>query len=492
MCFPARSLCVPLAVLCAAVIASEAAGQFLPDAIQPSGTTVRLNVVADQLVAPNLLLGAGDGSGRRFIVDQPGQVYVLDSAGDRLATPFIDVSADVATLRDAFSGQTPGTGLFGGYDERGLLGLAFHPDFANPAADGYHKVYTYHSEDDGGLTPDFSTVAGTPNHHSIVTEWTVDAVNPNVVDPASRRTLLRVAEPQFNHNAGMLAFDPSGNLLIALGDGGNADDVGTGHTPDLGNGQDRTNPLGSLLRIDPLGNNGANGQYGIPADNPYVGNSDGFVEEIFSWGLRNPFRYSVDGNDIVIADVGQNQIEEVDHVSLADASGANFGWHFKEGTFYFNPNDPSNISQDPIVGVTPDNFSSVDPVLEYDHTDGISIIGGFVYRGSGLPNLFGKYIFGEFSGRLFAGDLAAGTIEELNVIGQLGSGVYGDLGLNIKGFGVDDDGEMYILSGVNLGPSGTSSVAIKILSVPEPTTLLIACVGLLGTLALRQRRWSKS
>lgn len=486
--FPARSHCVALAVLMAAALASEAAGQFLPGAIQPSADTVRLRVVADELVAPNLLLGAGDGSGRRFIVDQPGQVYILDSSGNRLATPFIDVSADISTLRFAFTGMDPGTGLNPGFDERGLLGLAFHPDFDNAAADGYRKVYTYHSEDDGGMTPDFSTVVGTPNHHSLVTEWTVDAGNPDIVDPASRRTLLRVAEPQFNHNAGMLAFDPDGNLLIAFGDGGAGNDVGDGHTADIGNGQDRTNPLGALLRIDPFGNDSANGQYGIPTDNPFVDNTDGFVEEIYSWGLRNPFRYSLDGNDIVIADVGQAQIEEVNHVSLAEASGANFGWHFKEGSFYFDPANPNDIDDEPIPGVTPGGFSSVEPVLEYDHTDGISIIGGFVYRGSELPELFGKYIFGEFSGRLFAGDLAGGTIEELNVIGHLGSGVFSDLGLNVKGFGVDDDGEMYILSGVNAGPSGTLSVAIRILPVPEPTSAMLAGLGLLGLLVGRQRR----
>jgi len=486
--FSARSLCVALVVTGFAALASEAAGQYLPSAIQPSSTTVRLKVVADGLVAPNLLQGAGDGSGRRFIVDQPGQVYIVDAGGNRLATPFIDVSANVATLRNAFTGQNPGTGINPGYDERGLLGLAFHPDFANLGSPGYHKVYTYNSEDDAGTTPDFSTVAGTPNHHSVVTEWTVDAANPNIVAPASRRTLLRIAEPQFNHNAGMLAFDPGGNLIIALGDGGNADDVGTGHTPDVGNGQDRTNPLGSLLRIDPLGNNSANGQYGIPADNPYVGNVDGFVEEVFSWGLRNPFRYSIDGNDLVIADVGQNQIEEVDHVPLSTASGANFGWHFKEGSFYFNPNDPSNISADPIPGVTPDGFSPIEPVLEYDHTDGISVIGGFVYRGSALPNLFGKYIFGDFLGRLFVGDLDTGTIGELNVIGDLGSGHYGDLGLNIKGFGQDDDGEIYILSGPNLGPSGTLAFAVKILQVPEPSSIALAGLSLLGLVAAWRRR----
>jgi len=480
---PLRFLCIVAALVSSSALVAEAVGQFLPGAIQPSGTTVRLKIVADQLVAPNLMLGAGDGSGRRFIVDQPGQVYVLDAGGNRLATPFVDVSSDIGTLRHAFTGQNPGTGLNGGFDERGLLGLAFHPDFANPVADGYHKVYTYNSQDDGGVTPDFSTVVGTPNHHSVVTEWTVDAVNPNVVDPASRRTLLRVAEPQFNHNAGMLAFDPNGNLLIAFGDGGNADDVGTGHTVGLGNGQDRTNPLGSLLRIDPLGNNSTNGQYGIPADNPFVGNPDGFVEELYSWGLRNPFRFSVDGNDIVIADVGQNQIEEVNHVSLADASGANFGWNVKEGSFYFDPANPSDIDDEPIPGVTPGGFSSIDPVLEYDHTDGVSVIGGFVYRGSGLPNLFGKYIFGEFIGRLFAGDLDTGAIEELNVIGDLGSGTYGNLGLNIKGFGVDDDGELYILSGVNAGPSGTLSVAIKIVQVPEPATASLLGLGLVGMLA---------
>lgn len=464
------------------VIATQAEAQVLPGAIQPTNTTVRLRVVADGLVAPNLLVGAGDGSGRRFIVDQPGQVYVLDAGGNLLATPFIDVSSDIGTLR-TLGGQNPGTGLNPSFDERGLLGLAFHPDYANPQADGFGKVYTYHSEDDGGLTPDFSTVVGTPNNHSVITEWTVDANNPNVVDPSSRRTLLRIAEPQFNHDAGMLAFDSAGLLHIALGDGGAGNDVGDGHTVDLGNGQDRTNPLGSLLRIDPLGNDSANGQYGIPAGNPYVDNTDGFVEELYSWGLRNPFRFSIDGDDIIIADVGQNVVEEVNHVSLAAAAGANFGWNVKEGSFYFDPDNPGTVSASPIPGVTPGGFSSVDPVLQYDHLDGISVIGGFVYHAGDVPEIDGKYIFGEFAGRLLAGDLSGGTIEELKVLSELGSGIFSDLGLNIKGFGIDDDGEVYIMAGVNGGPTGNLASVIKIVQVPEPSTWILvsslACAGLI-------------
>jgi glucose/arabinose dehydrogenase len=469
------------------VSATDSQAQVLPGAIQPTNTTVRLQVVAQGLVAPSLLLGANDGSGRRFIVDQPGQVRILDAGGNLLATPFIDLSSDVATLRNAFTGQTPGTGLNGSYDERGLLGLAFHPDFANPLANGYHKVYTYHSEDDQGITPDFSTIVGTPNHDSVITEWTVDPNNPNVVDPSSRRTLLRIAEPQFNHNSGMMAFDSTGLMYVTLGDGGNANDVGTGHTPGLGNAQDRTNPLGSLLRIDPLGNNSANGQYGIPASNPYVGNASGFVEEIYSWGLRNAFRFSIDGSDIIVADVGQNVVEEVNHLSLAAAAGANFGWNVKEGSFYFDPNNPSTVSSTPIPGVTPGGFSSVDPVLEYDHLDGIAVLGGYVYHAGDVPQIDGKYIFGELAGRLFAGDFNAGTIEELKVIGDLGSGIFADSGLVIKGFGIDDDGELYVLAGVNLGPSGNLSNVIKIVQVPEPATWTLA-FGLAGCSLVRRRR----
>jgi len=213
-------------------------------------------------------------------------------------------------------------------------------------------------------------------------------------------------------------------LYIALGDGGNANDVGDGHNAATGNGQDPTTVLGKVLRIDPHGNNSANHQYGIPTDNPFVNaTTPNTVKEIYSYGFRNPYRFSFDSggtHQLIVADVGQDNIEEIDKVT----KGGNYGWHYKEGTFAFDPTNghvTSDLSTVP-TNLTDPNGSAItltDPVAEYDHTQGIAIVGGFVYRGSLLPQLQGKYVFGDFSrsfgapsGRLFYLDLTTGEISE--------------------------------------------------------------------------------
>ncbi len=291
---------------------------------------------------------------------------------------------------------------------------------------------------------------------------------------------MRIDEPQFNHNAGMLAFGPDRNLYIALGDGGAANDVGNGHTPGVGNAQDTTNVLGSILRIDPDGNNSANGQYGIPASNPFVGTAN-VPGEIFANGFRNPFRFSFDGDRLITADVGQNNIEEVDLVT----GGGNYGWHLKEGTFRFDPVNGS-VSND-LTGLP---AGLIDPVLQYDHDEGISIIGGFVARGAGIPELEGKYVFGDFStgfgspdGRLFIGDLDTGLIQEL-LIGPEGSA----LDLYVKGFGRDEVGNLYLLASDILGPSGTSGRVFRLTAVPEPSGLALIVIGATVVTILRRRR----
>ncbi len=208
-------------------------------------------------------------------------------------------------------------------------------------------------------------------------------------------------------------FGPDKNLYVSLGDGGAANDVADGHTPGTGNGQDTSNVLGTLLRINPDGNNSVNGQYGVPADNPFVGG--GGVAEIYADGFRNPFRFSFDSatGDLIVADVGQNHIEEIDQV----VSGGNYGWHVKEGTFLFDPNTGDVTADSPGLPA-----GLLDPVAQYDHDEGIAIVGGFVYHGTAIPELIGKYVFGDFSlgfgapgGRLFYADLATGLIQELTI-----------------------------------------------------------------------------
>ncbi len=264
------------------------------------------------------------------------------------------------------------------------------------------------------------------DHQNVVAEWRVDPNNPDQADASSRHELFRMDHPQFNHNAGGLEFGPDDYLYISVGDGGNANDIGSGHSEN-GNGQDLSNPHGSLLRIDVDGNNSANGQYGIPADNPYV--TGGGLAEIFAAGLRNPFRFSHDTltGQLIVPDVGQDNIEEINLVE----SGGNYGWRLKEGTFRFDP--ATGEVTDDLSGLPP---GLIDPVAQYDHDEGLSIIGGFRYRGAAIPELQGRYVFGDFSGdffdptgRLFSADLSTGAIEELG----LGSSDR-DLGLFVKGF----------------------------------------------------------
>ena len=400
----------------------------IPEPIRKGRVEVGLELVAEGLTAPNWGTFAPGQSGRLFVTDQDGILWAIDlqRGGKRV---FLDVSDRLVEL-GAFG---PGT-----FDERGLLGVAFHPDYA---ANGL--LYTYTSEPVDGEA-DFSTMpAGEePNHQSVIAEWTVP--NPtsrrSMVDPGSRRELLRIDQPQFNHDGGALNFGPDGQLYISLGDGGAADDQGVGHSPQ-GNGQDPSNPLGTILRIDPQGSNSANGQYGIPADNPFVG-MEGFVEEIFAYGFRNPFRFSFDRDTGTLwaGDVGQNDIEEVDIVE----SGDNYGWRIKEGTFCFDPNgDDPGFVFDCGPGDAPPDL--IDPVAEYDHDEGIAVIGGFVYRGSDVDALAGRYVFGDYScpctrdyGRVFF----------LREDGQIRELRFQDrrlLRLWLLGFAEDADGELYVL-----------------------------------------------
>lgn len=412
----------------------------IPEPI-PLGAETELATIATGLTAPNWATQAPGDATRLFIVDQTGILHVLDLSTMQLST-FLDLSSRLVEL-GAFG---PGT-----FDERGFLGLAFHPDYASNGL-----LYTYTSEPAAG-TPDFSTMpAGTdPNHHSVITEWQVPtpADPAAVVDVASARELVRIAEPQFNHNAGALEFDLDGYLLIALGDGGGADDTAVGHGAE-GNGNDPSNPLGSLLRIDVNGNNSANGQYGIPSTNPFIGQA-GFTDEIFAYGFRNPFRIALDDmtGDLWVADVGQNDIEEINLVTI----GNNYGWNHKEGSFFFDPNgaDPGFVTDvDP--GVPAD---LVDPVAEYDHDEGIAIVGGFVYRAGLIPELENRYVFGDFgsdnAGRLFY--LADGNeVTELGVRGQP------DLGLSLLGFGRDMAGNVYVLANSTGTPFEDTGVVMRI------------------------------
>ncbi len=433
----------------------------LPEPIEKGTVSVELETIASGLVSPVGMKPVPDGTDRLFVVDQPGVIYIIQD-GQLQPTPFLDLSDRVVSP----------LGIIGSfdqndYDERGQFGIAFHPDFTVPDSPGYQKIYTYTSELVAGAA-DFTTDPPITNinNQSVIAEWQVSVRNQNEINPASRREIIRIDEPQFNHNGGMLAFGPDGYLYVSLGDGGSANDNAEGHGP-TGNGQNINTVLGSILRIDPVDPAltpdsvdpvSANGKYRIPADNPFVG-TDGF-DEIYAYGFRNPYMFSFDSatGRLIVADVGQDHVEEIDIV----AKGGDYGWNLKEGTFRFDPATGS-VSDD--LSGLPANL--IDPVAQYDHDEGISVIGGFIYRGSAIPELFGKYVFGDFSrsfsapgGRLFYADLDIGLVREL-VIGVDDR----PLDLYVKGFGQDLDGEIYLLASSNLGPYGTGGKVLKIVDL---------------------------
>jgi hypothetical protein len=435
----------------------------IPAPVPLSPIRVSLTPVATGLTSPIFLTVVGDRDNRKFIVDQTGVVLLMKGGAIR-PTPFLDISGILDLLSPAFTGAPQG--LNPRYDERGLLGLAFHPDFNDRDRPGYHTLYTLHNVPVTTRAdfpePPFPDASVMPNCQEVVAEWKVSRRNPDVVNHDSYREILRFDRPQFNHNGGTVAFGPDGNLYASIGDGGAANDVGTGHNPTTGNAQDLSTILGKVIRINPLdprltrkrdGAIGDNGQYRIPRDNPFF-NRSGSVREIYAYGLRNPFRMSFDRHSghLVLADVGQNNIEEVDIITR----GGNYGWHLKEGTFLFDP-QTGNVFTDP----HPDP-RSINPVVEYDHDDfeangpaPVAIIGGFVYRGSRIPELKGKYICADFTGVLFVADLEAGKLEKL----------VPSVGIFIKGIGQDASNELYVLGSKDQGPSGSNGMILAIQSI---------------------------
>ncbi|UCG46566.1 MAG: PQQ-dependent sugar dehydrogenase [Phycisphaerales bacterium] len=422
----------------------------IPQKIEKGPVGVELESVAVGLAAPVHVTDAGDGTNRLFVVDQRGEIRIIRN-GTLVARPLLDVSDRLVRL------GIRGTFDENDYDERGLLGLAFHPDFGNSEKSGYGKLYTYTSEPVEG-TADFTVPMPDGvafNHQSVIAEWVVDVSDGNVADVSSRREIMRIDQPQFNHNGGMLCFGPDGYLYISLGDGGGANDTAPGHGTS-GNGQNPGNVLGSILRIDVDGNNSPNGRYGIPDDNPFVGDPKG-LDEIYAYGFRNPFRFSFDSHtgELIVGDVGQNMVEEIDIVT----AGGNYGWNLKEGGFRFDP-ATRTVSGD-LRGLP---SGLIDPAAQYDHDEGITVIGGYVYRGTKLPALSGQYVFADFSsgfftagGRLLYADLGTGEIREL-VLGLDDR----EPGLFMKGFGQGGDGELYVLAGTNLGPFGGLGQVLRI------------------------------
>lgn len=451
--------------------------------------SIRLDAVATGLAAPAYAISAPGDLDRLFVVEQSGLLRVIDGGVLQPGTA-LDIRSLVAPPLNPANAN----------DERGFLGLAFSPGFDDPASHGYRTLYTYNSQlIPPGTSPTYVAPNGAvQNYKNVINEWKMSVANPLVVDPDSRREIISFGKNAGNHNGGTIAFGTDGYLYLGLGDGGNANDVGPSHIEPGGNAQNLSTPLGKMLRIDPVNPTltadstdavSANGQYRIPTTNPFQG--AGQVKEVYAYGFRNPYRFSFDSlsGDLIVADVGQRTIEEINRVIL----GGNYGWAVKEGEFLFDratgqvtvrsPGDPVGLI-DPIKGTL--------GTLQYDHGDGISITGGFVYRGTDIPELYGKYVFGDLAlrnlpprvdGRLFYADLVTGEIKEF-LLPQFANGVLPD-GLTVHGFGQDGTGELYALV-TNTPANGTGGIVYRIAPVPEPSTVALMLLGVIG-LGVRAR-----
>jgi len=452
-----------VAVLAVAGPASAASPLLdpIPAPIPVSKADIALKTVAGGMMSPVTGTVAPGDKDHLYIADQGGKIWAIDVRGGASKRLVADLSGLlVSTLGKVIPGLP--------YDERGLLGLAFDPAF-----DHNGLLYTFTTEDPTA-NPDFTTQPGvTPaGGQTVISQWRVldRKAEHLMVDPSSRRVLMRVDKPQFNHNGGELTFGPDGMLYIALGDGGNADDQGDGHVAG-GNAQSLApgNVLGKVLRINPHGRNSANGQYGVPRTNPFVGRAG--ADEIWAYGFRNPYRFSFDASSgrLLAGDVGQNDIEEVDVVR----PGANYGWPIKEGTFLF---DNGGAGAGFVTKQSPGSPAGlVDPVLEYDHTapggvrcgqgapssacQGIAVVGGYVYRGDKVEALRGRYVFGDYS-RAFAQPLGRLFVGKGSSVTSLP-----DPGIAVFGFAQDSRGELYVLgnrTGLLAGETG------KVLRITSP------------------------
>lgn len=531
--------------------------------------------VAGGMTAPIGMAHCNDD--RLFILEQRGKILIYKNGGI-LPTPFLDVSGKLVPPR-------------AGFDERGLLGLAFHPDYASngrffifysappdvttlvsfdeadiptgnsdftyagihfvggtvgdpgdpallasgtqcyrvpagttatvtlPSVFAVLRLYFVHPAGGAAGTVQVFDAAGTPRGgpvsskpatfqgdpanfisidqsaagikelritapagnmvfaddltlfvdqcKSILAEYKVSAGDPDVADAASERVLLSFGKPQFNHNGGQLNFGPDGYLYASTGDGGAANDRAPGHNPTIGNSQDIHSFLGKFLRLDV--DNGD--PYGIPPDNPFVG-VDG-LDEIYAVGMRNPWRFSFDRggtHQLFCSDVGQNQFEEVDIITL----GGNYGWNIREGLHCFDPLNPNNPPPTcPDVG--PNGDPLIDPLIEYGRTEGISVTGGYVYRGSAFPALNGVYIFGDWSrsfgtpdGSLFRlHEASPGVWERRQFKIRIGAESGNRFGRFVSSFGEGPDGELYVCSQKQIGFGGTTGMIHRVELAPE-------------------------
>lgn len=402
-----------------------------------SAIDVNLEEVASGLTAP-LGIAQPAGDERIFIFEQPGLVKILEG-GEVVDEPFIDIRNRIVDLIPDF-------------DERGLLGMAFHPDYANNGK--FYLAYSGHLDPQGDLGKRLWW-----SHTNTVAEFTVSDDDPNKADPNSGRVISAIDWPQFNHNGHWIGFGPDNMLYISTGDGGYANDWGIGHNVTEGNGQDNASLLGKILRVNVDTDDGSS--YSIPEGNMFATEDDG-LPEIWANGFRNPWRCGFDqggDNALICGDVQQNSFEEI---TLVEA-GTNHGWREMEATHCFDFEQPNNHPEDC------DTSGYVMPILEYnncnvtDDCKGLSITGGYVYRGDNA-DWDGVYFFGDWSkqfavrdGQLFAGINNGGewTMEDVNVANM-------DFSSYVLAFGQDNAGDVYVTATDTTGPNGGLDKIYKI------------------------------
>jgi glucose/arabinose dehydrogenase len=346
----------------------------------PNSYNLSLLRIGSGFSKPVLVTHAGDGTNRLFVVEQTGKIRIIKN-GVKLATPFIDFTASVSKG-----------------SEQGLLGLAFHPSYET------NRLFYINLTDVNGDT--------------IINEYRASATNPDRADGRPRRILF-IDQPYTNHNGGHLAFGKDGYLYIGMGDGGDGGDPGN-------RAQSTNSLLGKMLRIDVNGTTSTK-PYRIPSSNPYVGVTG--LDEIFSRGLRNPWRWSFDKvrGDLWIADVGQIRYEEVNRaiIEAGNGRGANYGWRVMEGRHCYNPSSGCNTS------------GKTMPLVEYNHDQGCSVTGGYVYRGYQYMAMRGGYFFADYcSGRIWTID--SGAPYPATPVLKL------DTTLNISSFGESEYGLLYV------------------------------------------------
>jgi glucose/arabinose dehydrogenase len=402
---------------------------------------VALETVVDDLVSPLSLLVAPGDERRLFIVEQTGRIDIVED-GRLLPSPFLDISDRLVRLDTE-------------YDERGLLGLAFHPDFA---ANGRFFVYYSTPAPPGAPEP--------VDHTDRLSEFRV-GLDADAADPGSETVILAFEQPQPNHSGGALGFGPDGFLYLGTGDGGGRGDADPGHSPQ-GNAQDLTRLNGKVLRLDV--DAGGDAPYAIPPDNPFA--VRGGRPEIFAYGFRNPWRLSWEpagDRRLLVSDVGYGRYEEVDVV----VPGANYGWRIREGAHCLDVANPlADLADCPDAGE--DGRPLVDPVVEYGHREiGIAVVGGYVYRGGAIPALQGEYVFGDYTADWFTpepdphGSLLAAIPDE-TAPWDWRRLVIADDALDhrfVTGMGEDAAGELYVLGRRVSGPTGRTGFVLRIVPV---------------------------